>query len=330
MKIIPRDDDGKFLKDSLPKSFNPVYGESLIKYLNCIDPLFQRAQEADEFQFVLTLLRNRGVQDAGWDPYENSVHTIDAVMDLEKKLQGDVKGNIFLWVYGHIVEASEPYETIANLLNIVLGDSYRAWNFPKKKVWWGYRNQYPLEKIKYLEELAKKAKMPEVIEPIKDVLDKDLRNAVFHSDYSFYDGEVRLNDPSKVYSQEETLALTNKALAYHETIKNVIEAYRIEYTESKIINVSESFSKDPDERAVLIIRKEHGVTGMRDNWTEEETKLGKIPWFIGRYLPYEKEYLDKKEVVLPVNKIEKWNKLLRRLPKFLSKPMKQIVEKHLL
>jgi hypothetical protein len=226
------------------------------------------------------------------------------------------------------VEASEPYETIANLLNIALGGSYKAWNFPKIKTRWGYRNQYPLEKIAYLETLAKKAKMPEVIEPIKDVLDKDLRNAVFHSDYSFYDGEIRLNDPPRIYSKQETLAITNKALAYHEVVKNAIEGYQRGYTESKVINVSQSFSRDPDERAVLIIRRDHGVTGMRDNWTQEELRQGKIPWFIGKYLAYEKKLLDKREVMMPKNKIEMWNKILRKLPWVLSRPAKKIVEKY--
>ena len=50
--------------------------------------------------------------------------------------------------------------------------------------------------------------MPDVVVPIKDFFDKDLRNAIFHSDYSFYDGEIRLNDPARIYSREETLAIT--------------------------------------------------------------------------------------------------------------------------
>lgn len=330
MKLIPRDKNGKFLEGSFPKSFNPVYAKSLIRYLNYLDPLFQKAQEKDEFQFILTLLRYRGVQAAGWDPYENSVNTIDAIMDLEKKVSGEVKGNIFLWVYGHIVEASEPYETIANLLNIVLGDSYKGWNFPKIKTRWGYRNQYPFEKIAYLEALAKKAKMPDVIEPINEVLDTDLRNAIFHSDYSFYDGEIRLNDPPKIYTKQETLAITNKALAYHEVMKNSIEGYQRSYTKSKAIGVSKSFSRDPDEHAVLIIREGHGVTGMRANWNEKEIKKGKTPWFIGKYLGYEKKLLDKGEVVMPRNKIEMWNKLLRRMPKLFSRPAKKLIEKYFL
>lgn len=330
MNTIPRDADGKFYLKSLPKGFNSVYANSLILYLNCLDPLFEKAQAKCEFQFILTLLRNRGVQDAGWDAYENSVNTLDAIMRLKNKVSGSLRGNLFLWVYAHIVEASEPYETIANLLNIINGDAYRAFNFPKRKTSWGYRNQYPIEKIAYLEQLAKKVKMPDVIVPIKDIFDKDLRNAIFHSDYSFYEGEVRLNDPSRIYSKQETLTITNKALAYHEVMKNMIEGYQESYTESKIIDVSHDFSNDPNEKAVLIIRKGHGVTGMRDNWSSEELKSGKISWFIGKHLGYEQKYLNRREVLLPPNKIEAWNKFLRLLPGFISKRLTNIVEKYFL
>lgn len=332
MKDIPRDANGKFYFNAniFPKKFNSTYSKSLIYYLNCLDPLFEKAQAKCEFQFILTLLRNRGVQDAGWDAYENSVNTLDEIMRLENKVSGSFKGNLFLWVYAHIVEASEPYETIANLLNILNGDSYRTFNFPKRKTGWGYRNQYPIEKIVYLEQLAKKVKMPDVVIPIKNIFDKDLRNAIFHSDYSFYEGEVRLNDPSRIYSRQETLSITNKALAYHEVMKNMIEGYQRSYKESKFIDVSHGFSNDPNEKAVLIIRKNHGVTGMRDNWNPEELKSGRISWFIGKYLGYEQKYLDRREVLLPPNKIERLNRFLRLLPNSISKRVSKIVEKHFL
>ncbi len=330
MRAIPKDANGKYYLNSPPKGFNPTYAKSLILYLNCLDPLFDKAQTKCEFQFILTLLRNRGVQDAGWDAYENSVNTIDAIMRLKNKVSGSLRGNLSLWMYAHIVEASEPYETIANLLNIVNGDAYRIFNFPKRKTSWGYRNQYPSEKIAYLEQLSKKANMPDVVIPIKDIFDKDLRNAIFHSDYSFYEGEVRLNDPSRIYSQQQTLEITNKALAYHEVIKNMIEGYQKSYTTSEIINVSHGFSKDPNEKAVLIIRKGHGVTGMRDNWSPKELKSGKISWSIGRFLGYEQKYLNRREILLPPNKIEAWNKFIRLTPNFISKRFVKIVEKYFL
>ena len=124
--------------------------------------------------------------------------------------------------------------------------------------------------------------------------------------------------------------LQNKSLAYHEVMKNMIEGYQKSYTKSKVIDVSHNFSKDPNEKAVLIIRKGHGVTGMRDNWTPQELKSGRISWFIGKYLGYERKYLDRREVLLPSNKIEAWNKYLRVIPVFISKRLIKIIEKYFL
>ena len=36
--------------------------------------LFNQAREADEFEYVCALLRIRGMEDAGWDPLEETQH----------------------------------------------------------------------------------------------------------------------------------------------------------------------------------------------------------------------------------------------------------------
>jgi hypothetical protein len=87
-KNFNRDDDGKLTTNNLPKKWNTSYSESVVNYLNKLEPLFDKAQEKSEFDFILTLLRFRGIQSAGHDPYENSVETIDALMRMEKQLKG--------------------------------------------------------------------------------------------------------------------------------------------------------------------------------------------------------------------------------------------------
>src|SRR4030042_900013 len=293
---------GEFVATGVPKKFNKTYTDSIVKYLNCLDLLFEKSQQKSEFEFIFTLLRFRGIQYTKEDPYENSLETFDAIMKLGNKIHGDPKINLFLWLYGHIVESSEPYEILANLLNICNGGRYQAYNFPRIRTKWGYRDQFPTEKIQKLEVLANKASMINVLEPIKYVFDKDLRNSIFHSDYSGFNGEIIINNPQKIYSAKVTQSLINKALAYHEVVKNLIRSYREGYKESKLIKVSPGFSPDPDEKAVLIIRENDGAIGMKDSWTKEEIKNGKISFFAGHIFSDEQKYLDQGVVVLPSRK----------------------------
>ena len=149
-KLFSRNKKGQLTTEGLPQGWNIIYAQSVVKYLNCLEPLFDKARKKSEFQFILTLLRFRGIQSSDDDPYQNSVETIDTLMSLEKKIKGRARLNVFLWVYGHIVESSEPYEIMANLLNICLGQGYRLFNFPYRKIGYGFRSQYPFEKINYL------------------------------------------------------------------------------------------------------------------------------------------------------------------------------------
>lgn len=315
-KLIPRDNTGKFIEKDFPKSFNKEYTSSLIKYLNCLDPLFRKAQEKSEFQFILSLLRFRGIMPSAHDPYENSLKTVDSIMDLQKKMKGTEKMNIFLWVYGHIIEASEPYETIANMLNILNGQGYNPWNFPKKLIKHGreFINQSPSNKIGVLRQKSSRLGVPEAIFPITDIFDKDLRNAVFHSDYAVSDGEVILSDPSRIYTHQEILKTINKALAYHEVMKNLIKAYTEGYNRSKAIKVSSGFSTDPNEKARLIIRKNHGVVAMKHAWNKKQLSQGKTNWFVGNTMAYEQKYIDKGITVLPPNRVDLVNAIIKFLP----------------
>ena len=329
-KNFSRDKKGKLTTEGLPNSWNENYAQSIVKYLNCLEPLFEKAQKKSEFQFILTLLRVRGIQGAGEDPYENSVETIDTLMGLEKKIKSRARLNVFLWVYGHIIESSEPYEIIANLLNIRLGQNYRLFNFPFIKIRYGYRPQYPFEKIKYLEQLATKAQMPSVLEPIKEIIDRDLRNAVFHSDYSVSFGEVIINKPRRIYSKAETLTLLNKALAYHETMKNLIGTYTKSYQKPKKIKVSPSFNPDPEARAQVIVRKNYGVIALKAAWSKKKIKAGEVIWEIGNYLSYETKMIRNGQYLLPSNRVKFWNNILEKIPNPIYGKVVGLVEKYII
>ncbi|MEK6710979.1 MAG: hypothetical protein AABZ64_10410, partial [Nitrospinota bacterium] len=200
-----------------------------------------------------------------------------------------VLGLITLWTYGHILEASEPYELLANLLEIAQGKKCRLRQFPSDA---RGRPLTPGEKISRLEKMADNAKMPQVVLPLKEAWDRYFRNAIFHADYTLYGDEVRTIRPLKSYSNEEVLILINRALAYHDALANLRKMHLESYTEPVIIPVHPDFSSDPDERATVIVREDYGATGLKDAWTSSELAAGKIRFRLGRFLPGETALLD--------------------------------------
>lgn len=304
-----KDENGTIIPYKVPHDINETYLEAVTRYLNYLEPLFEKAREKSEVQFIITLLHFRGMESEGWDPYENSLRIYEVIQDtIQKSKNSDLRINLSLWLYGHIVEASEPYEVIANLLNIIDGGAFITNNFPKKQIGNRLRSLYPREKIEILEVKANKVGIPEVVVPIKDIYDSELRNAVFHSDYAVYEGGVRLRNPDKEYSHKKTLEIINKSFAYHEVMKNLLSASRASYTEPVVIEDASSISDDPECKITVIMRKGHGVIGFRDSWTDEEIKMGKIPFYLGRRYAYEKRYIDKRIALLPRDRIDLANK----------------------
>jgi hypothetical protein len=315
--------------------WNQIYKESILKYLNSLDPLFEKAKVTSEFEFICTLLRVEGIKSAGWDPWENTIDVFDNIYRLASEIK-DYKKQTYLslWLYGHIIEASQPYDLVANLINIIAGQRYHMQNFPdivgKNKY---SRPQTPSEKIRLLAEKAKFIAMPDSINPFDDVFDRELRNAIFHSDYSLFGDELRLTGAKlgvkKIYSHDELSGLFNKALAYFEAFKTLMSLYINSYQEPKIIPIHPGFSNDPEEKAITIVRKNHGLAGLKDNWTTDQIKKGKITFRFGRFLGYETNMLDKNTTlaVLPENRIKKINRVLKLLPNFLRKKIIGFVKK---
>jgi hypothetical protein len=321
MSII-RNVDGAWEWKSKAIKLNPIYREAVINYLNILDVLFRRAKETCEFEFILTLLRFRGIEDPGWDTYENTQRVFRCISKLSKRYSDcETKRHIYLWLYGHIIEASEPYEILANLINVIAGKRYSAENFPHKVRGKYTIPQSPAEKIDALNQMVGAARIEGFKLPIEEFYDRDLRNAIFHSDYSLINGEVRIRKPLKSYSNEEINEIINKGLAYYEAFQGILSTYTAMYNEPIIISVHPEFSPDPNEKAITIVRKAHGLAGIKDNWTREEISAGYIPYRIGRFLKYEQGILAKDPftTILPKNRAIVANKFLRIFPRFLRK-----------
>lgn len=208
---------------------NAVYDEALPRYLNAFDPAFVRAAEADEADFVKALLRIWSMQEAGWDPYETTLRAVPAMQTLHALIPGsddwyETSRHLALWTYGHVVEASEPYAMLADLLHIANGGYFQGMRFPDVPLRRGrqgelrppMRPQRRDEKMAELRRLAEAAGLQDVLTPLDEVWDRELRNAVFHADYTIHGGVTRIPAQGKRYTHAEIQTLVNQALAYHE------------------------------------------------------------------------------------------------------------------
>jgi hypothetical protein len=254
--------------------------EWLGRFFNALDPFFARAKEASEFDFILCLLRIHGMGESGWDPYETTLRAIPKIADVWKTADSELSKHIGLWLYGHIMEASEPYERLANFIQVASGKRGQITTaFPPK----GNRQPSPGEKIIELQRMAAAAGFPDAFVPLREVWDRVLRNASFHADYAVARSGLRTLNPGKEYSWTEYDRLTNGAVAYHTAFSALYKHYVGNYDRPIEIPVHPEFSPDPEERAIVMVREGHGVIGVKDAWTQEQLQHGKIPFRLVRF-----------------------------------------------
>jgi hypothetical protein len=228
-----RQDDGTWIveRDELDSGDrNDVYDEAVLRYLAAFDPAFNKAYEACESEFVKALIRVSSMQDAGWDPYQTTLRAIPAMLQLHALIpegpdHHETSRHLALWTYGHIIEASEPLALLGDMLDIANGGWFKGLmrfpEVPARRPREGEdeqliptRPQRALdEKIPVLERMAEALDQPGVVAPVREVWDRELRNAVFHADYSIHGPETRIPAKGKAYSQDEVQTLVNRALA---------------------------------------------------------------------------------------------------------------------
>jgi len=244
------------------ENWNSAYREALPRYLTALDSAFSRADQRSQFEFLLSLFRVRGLEDAGWDPYETTLRAIPAMYKAHDYIveRGEIEAarHLELWVYGHIVEASEPYELLANLVDVANGGRFKFDRFPPHP---SGRPKSPGEKIQQLREMAVAAEMPGVVSPLQEIWNREFRNAIFHADYSFYGNELRTVRPMQTYTRDEHTTILNRALAYHEALSHLYKIHIASYHEPEVIPVHPEFSQNPEERAFL--RSRRGWAGVR-------------------------------------------------------------------
>jgi len=328
---IKQKENGEFYLLKKPKGWDSEYADNLINYLNLISPLFNKAKEKSEFEFACTFIAFRGLQEPGWDPFENTIDIFEKIGSI--KISDEVsKINLFLWVYGHIIEASEPYEIFANFLRIIDGQRYSIYNFPDKDRGKYKAPQFPADKIETLTELAEKVNMKDCLIPINDIFNKELRNGIFHSDYSLHQGGLRIHRNNRELSRAETHTLINKSLAYFQAIKFLYYKAISDYKSPVTIALPAEFNTPT---GIVRVRKGYGLIGIRDNWSSEQLAQGRIPFSIGKYKWHELEILKHDHTVdlLPEDTTQKlwerYSKLYKWVPNFLRSSLNKLYKKKL-
>ena len=186
-------------------------------YANILNPIFNTSifNTTDSlFEIVCTLVRASGIQDAGWDPWGESREAMDDLFNLAmlelppEKFPRAERTNLRLALlsYCHVTEMDFPYVLVANLLNLPTGKKYKMNPFdhltrPQKKKGGLFPKLMPPSpgrKILFIKELAKEAKLPLVGQAFEEIYDNDVRNAVYHSDYTLTDKEFRIRSGTRL------------------------------------------------------------------------------------------------------------------------------------
>lgn len=292
-----RNDDGSWEFDNEENKrtefghFHPSYTEALLRYLMALDQAFMKAKEKCEFEFLLTLFRVRGIDNTGiGDAYQTTLRSIPLLFEVHNRTESfEAVRTLQLWIYGHIIEASEPYEIICNLVNVSLGERFGSQFYPYKKG--TSRPESPSTKIKRIEKSSIKAGIPEVVTPLKEIWDRNLRNGIFHSDYILHFGDVHTR--GKKYTHEEIMTIVTRSVVYHVALSGLYEFHIQSYDEPVKILTHPDFSGRRAEEAMVIVREGHGAVGLKDAWSKKELTRGKINWRIGRFTKEESDLLDR-------------------------------------
>jgi hypothetical protein len=264
-----------------------AYIEAVPRYFEAFEELFATAQDRCEFEFILALLRVKGDENPGWDPYETTGDAFARIGALVRTTEDfHTRRHLELWLYGHIVEATEPHSLIANMLSIALGRRYTSQPFPPKRSKGGSTADLTGgERIRRIVKLADEVGLPNVAAPLTESWDRVLRNAVSHSDYCLSGDEVHILKPARNYTDEQWTRLLNHAAAYHESLTKVHQGFVSSYDTPARIECHPDFA--PGQQAEVLVAPGYGLVGLRDCLTEQQLRAGAMPWVIGRSVPME-------------------------------------------
>ena len=258
----------------------PTLGiEDELPSLDVLTDLFERAKSEDEFEFICTLLRLRGMEDAGWDTLEESrLLMTQVISQTEAPIDELFRVRLFLFLYCHATEMYDLYHLVGNLLRVILGDRYSLNPFAAGTHGYKAAATKPTSKVARIQEWADQADIPEVGDLLKALLVSPVRNAFFHSDYVLYRGEFRIKRGqgvnqdglvSKVVPLEWLLPRIELALNTVLGLVDLLQDHQASYDRPKILQGR--FRADGGLMDMeLIISEGYGVTGFRSPPTQPD------------------------------------------------------------
>lgn len=236
--------------------------------------LFESAKTADEFEFGCTLLRVRGIESAGWDPFGETHQLVEDLMTLiGAPLVPHTKVRLGLLLYSHLTEVGAMYEMLANLTRVVAGERY---------VMDPFLDHYPRNrknepqflstpgKVRALRDMLGSSDHNAVVETLDWFFHASVRNAFAHADYTLHGDQFRSRaewfERGGLRTAElplDALAdLVNRALAYYDAFMREYDEQRGGYRANKVVvgRISGGSDYAPVE---LLADAELGLYGFR-------------------------------------------------------------------
>jgi len=243
-----------------------------------VDQLFNRAREADEFEYVCALLRIRGMEDEGWDPLEETQRLYNDIGSLmEAPLNDYARVRLGLLLYSHLTEVDAVYIVLANMVEIAAGercvmnpfdDLYRT---QRQGVFADRIPPSARRVVNRLKERATERGCDELVQLLDSFFNDAVRNAFFHSDYilhgdEFRSREARFIDENNVRTSSLKLNvifdLINRSADFFHSFMSTYGAHRLSYKESKVVR-GRIGPGDAYEDITLLVHATGGVYGFR-------------------------------------------------------------------
>ena len=112
------------------------------------------------------------------------------------------------------------------------------------------------------------------------------------------------------------MGLINNAFAYMEAFLGLYYSYIGSYNKPELIDAPEDFIHHKNEKVTTIVREGHGLLGIKDNWTPEQISRGYIPFRLLSCFSYELQLIEKGQLLLPPDRVKRFNKFIKPFPKF--------------
>ena len=219
------------------------------QYLDLLAPLFEPPHSADVgdlFEFVCCLVHPAGVEGLDENPLVETTALIEDLISFSRQElvaqdfehPNRTRARLALLSYCHLTEGDFFYALLINLLRVRSGEQWAFAPFAdlarsiKTKKGIGTEKRIPPspnKKIERLREYGAKARMPEINAALNDIYVPEIRNAVFHADYTLSDTEFHMirdywHSPKGYLTRDvpltELLSLLDRSFAFYYAILN--------------------------------------------------------------------------------------------------------------